>query len=66
MFDACPRSLGRRLWWEYGQGVPGFIELNLRALERNAPAPYFEIRKINKEMIKTLVPDMPEEFDRLP
>lgn len=55
------------VWLEYRNGqMPGFIELNLRALKHNAPDADFDIRFVNKSNIKSWVPDMPEEFDRLP
>eukprot|EP00041_Stephanoeca_diplocostata_P033462 m.1106766 g.1106766 ORF g.1106766 m.1106766 type:complete len:344 (+) comp24345_c0_seq20:150-1181(+) len=53
------------LWTDYAK-MPGFIELNIESIRYNAPAPMFELRMINKDHIKALVPDMPEEFDRLP
>jgi hypothetical protein len=38
----------------------------LQALKKNAPPPRFDIRIVDKESVRTFVPDMPPEFDRLP
>eukprot|EP00040_Diaphanoeca_grandis_P026648 m.149615 g.149615 ORF g.149615 m.149615 type:complete len:824 (+) comp30671_c0_seq1:178-2649(+) len=53
------------VWMDY-KSLPGFIELNLRALVMNAPEPDFVIRYVNKNNILDWVPDMPEEFVRMP
>lgn len=53
------------LWMDY-KDTPGYIQLNLRSLAHNAPAPRFQIRQVTRDMLSTLVPDMPVEFDSLP
>ena len=53
------------LWMDY-KDVPGYIELNLASLERNAPSPRFQIKLVTRDMLPSLVPDMPTEFDQLP
>jgi hypothetical protein len=52
------------LWVDY-KTVPGYIELNLRSILRNAPPPMFEIRLVTRDMLPELIPDMPEEFGRI-
>lgn len=55
------------IWMDYKDAaLPGFIEMNLRALLRNAPSPDFVLRFVDKSNIKSFVPDMPQEFDQLP
>ena len=75
---AAPRSSGKAgagagagaapipvwLWVDY-KTVPGYIELNLRSILRNAPPPMFEIRLVTRDMLQELIPDMPEEFGRI-
>eukprot|EP00038_Savillea_parva_P009761 m.185684 g.185684 ORF g.185684 m.185684 type:complete len:786 (+) comp16523_c0_seq1:57-2414(+) len=53
------------VWMDY-QELPGFIELNLRLLQHNAPKPDFQIHYVTPATIKSLIPDMPSEFDRMP
>eukprot|EP00041_Stephanoeca_diplocostata_P022566 m.539921 g.539921 ORF g.539921 m.539921 type:complete len:336 (+) comp22095_c0_seq3:154-1161(+) len=53
------------IWMDYDK-LPGFIELNLRVLQHNAPSPQYTINYVTPQNIKALVPDMPEEFDRMP
>ena len=38
----------------------------LQALLKHAPAPRFDVKFVDKSNIKSMVPDMPPEFDRLP
>lgn len=53
------------VWMDY-KDTPPYIELNLRSMQYNAPSPFFELRRVTRDMLPTLIPDMPEEFDRLP
>jgi len=53
------------VWMDY-KTLPGFIELNLRALLKNAPEPDFKVHYVNKDNILDWVPDMPDEFVRMP
>eukprot|EP00035_Acanthoeca_spectabilis_P038980 m.57940 g.57940 ORF g.57940 m.57940 type:complete len:765 (+) comp9381_c0_seq2:178-2472(+) len=53
------------VWMDYKE-LPGFIELNLRILQHNAPSPQYEIHYVTPDTIRSLIPDMPKEFDQMP
>lgn len=55
------------IWYEYAQASPArYIQLNLQALRRHAPAPHFAIHFVNSSNIKNHVPGLPHEFWHLP
>eukprot|EP00038_Savillea_parva_P021166 m.33634 g.33634 ORF g.33634 m.33634 type:complete len:462 (-) comp5037_c0_seq1:114-1499(-) len=50
----------------YKTGMPAYMRLCKQALLKHAPAPRFDVKFVDKSNIKSMVPDMPPEFDRLP
>lgn len=55
------------IWFEYPDRSPArYIQLNLQALQRNAPSSHFAIHFVNHSNIASLVPDLPDVFWRLP
>jgi len=61
------------LWYEYNKdtlgyenGIPGYMKLDLELLKSFAKAPKFVVHMVSSENIRDFIPDMVEEFDRLP
>ena len=54
------------LWLDYVAHLPGYIQLNLRALCRHAPLSSFTVYRVNRSSVLSLLPDLPLEFMRLP
>ena len=54
------------VWYEYKNAPDRYIQLNLQALRRQAPASHFNIILVNRSNIASYVPDLPEAFWRLP
>lgn len=55
------------LWFEYANNTPArYIQLNLQALQRHAPASHFTIHLVNRSIIAAHVPDLPDAFWKLP
>ena len=54
------------VWYEYKNAPDRYIQLNLQALRRQAPASHFNIILVNRSNIASYVPDLPDAFWRLP
>eukprot|EP00041_Stephanoeca_diplocostata_P014196 m.255548 g.255548 ORF g.255548 m.255548 type:complete len:514 (+) comp19620_c0_seq1:144-1685(+) len=60
------------LWMDYEDnphyktGLPAYMQLNLQSLSKNAPGPDFIVHKLNHNNIMDFIPDLPQEFSRLP
>lgn len=54
------------LWYEYSSAPARYIQLNIQALRRHAPASHFDIRLVNRSNIGLQVPDLPLAFWNLP
>jgi len=48
------------------QSLNTMVELNLKALRKNAPSDRYEINLVNDSNVKSLIPDLPEEYFSLP
>lgn len=54
------------VWWDYPSSPPFLVKACLASWRLHAASPRFELRLVNQSNVRRWLPDLPEEFSRIP